>query len=86
MDNRSPNPGYDRVALVRQIEKTFQGKVEFVSSESNDVKFVLAVQGCSSACADLSAFQELEIRTITSIKDAERFVKETKFNYLTVSN
>jgi len=67
--------------LVRQIEKTFQGKAEFVSPESNDVKFVLAVQGCSSACADLSAFQGLEIRTITSIKDAERFVKETKFSY-----
>ncbi len=31
------NPGYDRVALAKQIEKSLQGKVEFVSPESQDV-------------------------------------------------
>jgi len=28
------NPEYDRVALVRHIEKSLQGKVEFVTPES----------------------------------------------------
>ena len=51
------NPGYDRVALAKQIEKSLQGKVKFVSPESQDVALILAVQGCSTACADLSAFQ-----------------------------
>jgi len=72
------NPGYDRVALVKQIEKSLQGKVEFVSPESQDVALILAVQGCSTACADLSAFQGMEIRTITNIEGAEKFIKEIR--------
>ena len=70
------NPTYDRVALVKKIEKHLQGKVEFVSPERKDVDLILAVQGCNTACADLSAFQGLRIRTITNIEDAERFVQE----------
>ena len=70
------NPTYDRVALVTQIEERLYGKVKFVSPERKDVDLILAVQGCGTACADLSAFQGLEIRTITSIEDVERFVKE----------
>ena len=72
------NPGYDRVALVKQIEKSLQGKVEFVSPESQDVALILAVQGCSTACADLSAFQGMEIRTITNIEGAEKLIKEIR--------
>ena len=72
------NPGYDRVALVKQIEKGLQGKVEFVSPESENVVLILAVQGYSTACADLSAFQGMEIRTITKIEDAEKFIKEIR--------
>ena len=64
------NPRYDRVALVKQIEKSLQGEAEFVLPESENVVLILAVQGCSTACADLSAFQGLEIRTITNIEDA----------------
>ena len=70
------NPTYDRVALVKRIEKGLQGKVEFVLAESEDADIVLAVQGCSTACADLSAFKGMEIRTITGIEEAERFVRE----------
>ena len=72
------NPGYDRVALAKQIEKSLQGKVEFVSPESQDVALILAVQGCSTACADLSAFQGMEIRTITNIEGAEKLIKEIR--------
>ena len=72
------NPGYDRVALVKQIEEGLRGEVEFVSPESEEVALVLAVEGCSTACADLSAFQGLEIRRITNIGDAEKFIKEMR--------
>jgi hypothetical protein len=72
------NPEYDRVALVRYIEESLRGEVEFVSPESEEVALVLGVEGCSTACADLSAFQGLEIRKITSIEDAEKFMKEMR--------
>ena len=72
------NPGYDRVALVRHIEESLRGEVEFASPESEEVALVLVVEGCSTACADVSAFQGLEIRKITSIEDAEKFMKEMR--------
>jgi hypothetical protein len=72
------NPGYDRVAVVKQIEESLGGEVEFVSAESEGVALVLAVEGCTTACADLSAFQGLEIRKITNIEDAEKFMKEMR--------
>jgi len=70
------NPEYDRVALVKQLQMDLKDKVAFVSPESEGVHFILAVQGCSTACADLSPYGELEIRIITSIHDGEKFVKE----------
>ena len=72
------NPGYDRVALVKQIEESLRGEVEFVSPENKDVTLVLAVEGCSTACADLSAFQGLEIWKTGNIEDAEKFMEEMK--------
>jgi hypothetical protein len=38
----------------------------------------LAVEGCKTACADLSAFQGKEIRVITTIDGAGRFIKEIR--------
>ena len=69
------NPEYDRVALVRHIEESLQGKVAFVTPESEGVGLILAVEGCSTACADLSAFQGMDIRVITNIDGAKRFIK-----------
>ena len=70
------NPYYDRVALVRQLEKRLAGKVEFVSADNDDVDLVLAVEGCNTACADLSPFDGNKIRVITQVKDAESFIQE----------
>jgi hypothetical protein len=78
------NPYYDRVALVKRIENRLQGKVELVSaandnvvSAANDnVDFVLAVEGCHTACADLSSFDGKDIRIITNGEDADEFIKE----------
>lgn len=70
------DPEYDRVSLVKHIQESLHGKVEFVKHESEGVRLILAVEGCSTACADLSAFQGMEIRVITNIEGAERFIKE----------
>ena len=72
------NPEYDRVALVRHIEESLQGEVEFVKPESEGVELILAVEGCSIACADLSAFQGMDIRVITNIDGARRFIQEIR--------
>ena len=68
------NPDYDRVALVKCIEKSLHGKVEFVSAEDEDIDLVLAVEGCKTACADLSAFKDTKIRFINRIEDAAEFL------------
>jgi hypothetical protein len=69
------NPDYDRIALVERIEVSLNGKVEFVSAEDEDIDLVLAVEGCKTACADLSAFKGIKIRFITKIEDAEEFLR-----------
>lgn len=70
------NPEYDRVALVEQIRCVLKGKVEFVSAQSEGVELILAVQGCATACADLTPFKGLQIKIITKTEDAERFIQE----------
>jgi hypothetical protein len=72
------NPEYDRVALVRHIEESLQGKIAFVSPESEGVGLILAVEGCRTACADLSAFEGMEIRVITNIEAGYRFIQEIR--------
>lgn len=70
------NPFYDRVALVKQIERRLKGKVTFVSAADDNVDLLLAVEGCNTACADLSLFNENKIRIITQIEDADDFITE----------
>ena len=70
------NPGYDRVALVEQIRCALNGKVEFVSAQSEGVVLILAVQGCATACADLSPFKDMDIKLITKVEDAKKFIQE----------
>jgi hypothetical protein len=80
------NPEYDRVALVRHIEERLQGKVEFVEPENEGTELVLAVEGCSIACADLSAFKGMKIRIITGIEDGERFIREIETDFRLLRN
>ncbi len=70
------NPEYDRVALVEQIKERLEGKVSFVPPESEGVDIILAVNGCRTACADLSGFRGIETRAVTGIEDGEEFVRE----------
>ena len=70
------NPYYDRVALVKRIERRLKGKVAFVPAADDDVDLVLAVEGCNTACADLSSFDGKKIRIITQLEDADDFIRE----------
>ena len=70
------NPYYDRVALVERIVHRLKAKVEFVSAANDDVDFLLAVEGCGTACADLSLFADKNIRIITQSEDADKFIQE----------
>jgi hypothetical protein len=56
------NPYYDRVALVKRIETRLAGKVEFVAAAHKQIDLVLAVEGCNTACAELSQFDSKKIR------------------------
>ena len=70
------NPEYDRVALVEQIEKRLGGKIDFIPYENGKVDLILAVHGCKTACADVNDFEGTEIRNITGIEEAEKFIGE----------
>jgi len=70
------NPEYDRVAAVEYMQEQLQDTVAFVAPETDGVDLILAVEGCSTACADLSAFQGMEVKMITCLEDVERFLKE----------
>jgi hypothetical protein len=69
------NPTYDRVALVKGIEKRLRGKASLGRADSEGVSLVLAVEGCATACADLSPFEGLEVWVITCPEDAEQLIR-----------
>jgi len=48
-------------------------QVQFVAPDSKGVNLILAIQGCDTACAELSPFQKLPIFIITCEKDVDRF-------------
>jgi len=69
------NPTYDRVALVKEVEGRLRGKASLVRADSEGVTLVLAVEGCATACADLSPFEGLEVWIITCPEGAEPFIR-----------
>ena len=69
------NPKYDRVGLGEGIRKRLDGKANFVLADSENVDVILAIEGCETACANLSVFEGKRIFIVTSVEDAERFIK-----------
>ncbi len=67
-------PDYDRVDLVRQLQERLGANAVFVRPESEGVDLILAVQGCPTACADLSPFEQLPVWVITTPEDATAFI------------
>jgi hypothetical protein len=71
------NPRYDRIALAESLKSRLGAGVEWVSLEADPPDLVLAIEGCETACADLSPFEGVETRIITCPRDAEAFLLET---------
>jgi bacterioferritin-associated ferredoxin len=72
------NPHYDRLAVARQIEEGLKGRIRIISSHPDIFDLVVAIQGCETACADLSAFEGYEIRCLTCIEDAAKFIEDIR--------
>ena len=72
------NPAYDRVTIVQHLSECLEGKATFVSPQSTDLDIILAIQGCPTACADLTAFEGRPVRILTNREDAEAFAREVK--------
>lgn len=70
------NPQYARPALVQRIKERLGNRVSLVGEDRDGISLVLAVEGCSTACADLTPFAGLEIRVITRPEDAELFIRD----------
>lgn len=67
-------PGYDRAALVAEIKSRLEGKALLLRPDSEGLFLILAVQGCETACADLSAFASKRVWTLTGPEQAEPFI------------
>ncbi|MFN2303526.1 MAG: hypothetical protein ACK2TV_07315 [Anaerolineales bacterium] len=69
------NPNYDRVELGEGIRKKLDGKADFVVADSENVDVILAIEGCETACADLSVFKDKRIFIMTGEEETYRFIK-----------
>lgn len=72
------NPRYDRAAAVREMLKQLEGPVECVQPDDPGADTVLAVMGCSTACADLESFRGRPARVITSEGEARNWSEEQR--------
>jgi hypothetical protein len=70
------NPEYDRVALVRHIKEKLKGSAASFSYDTREADLVVAVQGCETACADLSGLDPQKIRILTDPEQAQKLVQE----------
>lgn len=69
---------YDRVGAVRDIERSSDGAISFISPETEDADFVLVVCGCRVECADVKKFSTMKIIRISSPGDVRSLVDRIK--------
>jgi len=72
------NPGYERVEAVEHIRNALKGKAVLSLSDKGKPDFILAVQGCETACADLSLFTDVETIMLSSDNDIESVIQRLK--------
>lgn len=65
---------YDRVDLVEWIKKQLGNRVRFVRHDSPEAQIILAVHGCTTACADLASVGGRLVWSVTSPKEAALIV------------
>ena len=66
---------YDRIQTAASIAQRLAGKIEFVPHDDRQAQATLIVAGCATACVDTKPFAGRPIWTITSPRDAERFIE-----------
>jgi hypothetical protein len=69
------NPDYDRAAVFERIKNSLSEKYQFVDADEKHPDIVIAVQGCSVACADLSRHKGSRVYTIRKPQDAEDLIR-----------
>jgi hypothetical protein len=72
------NPEYDRVEVVGRIKNELGGILEIVPHDVPELEIILVVQGCKTACADLSGLKCNNLKIIRDIKEAEQFISDFK--------
>jgi len=70
------------VAAAHYIQDHLEGIVEFTEPDQAGNDFILAIQGCEVACADLSEYDDIPVRLINSWEDARKFVAEMLENQI----
>jgi hypothetical protein len=70
------NPRYDRVAVAEALMARLGREIQWLSPAAREVNLVLAIEGCQTACADLSPFEGMEIRVITCPEEAHGFIRD----------
>jgi hypothetical protein len=74
------NPEYDRMALVADIKAQLKGVVAWSCADADPFDRVVAVHGCRTACADVTAYPQHKICHITSPEDAAAFISLMREN------
>jgi len=70
------NPAYDRVAAVAEMLARLADVVAVVPLDDERADLLVAVEGCTTACADLSGNNAKKIVVLTSREAVENFVPD----------
>ncbi|MEJ2023515.1 MAG: hypothetical protein P8Y00_00570 [Deltaproteobacteria bacterium] len=72
------NPSYDRVALVKRMERDLSDEAEFFPFEARALDLILVVCGCETACVETSRFKGIPVRVIEGALDGEAVAEKIK--------
>ncbi|MEN8247224.1 MAG: hypothetical protein ABFS43_20235 [Thermodesulfobacteriota bacterium] len=70
------NPAFDRVEAVAGMLARLADVAEVVPLDDERADMLVAVEGCPTACADLSGFKGEKIIVLSSREDVEGFRPE----------
>ena len=70
------NPAFDRVEAVAGMLDRLVDVAEVVPMDDERVDMLVAVEGCATACADLSGFKGKRIVVLSNREAAESFRPE----------
>ena len=72
------NPSYDRVALVKRMERDLSNEAEFVSFEAHPLDLIMVVCGCETACVETGRFKGIPVWVIKGNLDGEGVTEKIK--------